>query len=886
MAFFLALLLLITTFAFPINTSASVDLSGKNITTVQKYFLRTIGSLARADYYQTDVLASVTLAQGIYESGWGRYSLPVGGNNLFGIKAFSTWTGKVYDQSTSLLYESYDDFLLSAGVSHVNTVSAWRAHDTWAESVLVHSNLFREESKYAAVIGEKDYKKCAQAIVNAGYCSDAGYVDMVCNLIEQYGLAEYDNLTPDEDGIVALTIAPERKLLDIGETYQIELAFYPEDKTPTTLTWASDNPSVATVDENGLVTAVSHGMTLITATLANGREAALIVYVDCNATVIDTDMTVYSSPSRSSTSKGMIYQGSAIKVTESTVYTDTNGEQFYKITGYKSNGTLIDGYARTKNIYLNKRNVSQITTVKDSLTLKVNDQFAVKTVVAPCDAVDTTLTWACNNENVATVDQFGVITAKALGVARITAKAAGGAQLTINLTVANDYREYNALAGAYEALTVRTSPSSDASRAGTVPFLSDIKVIGEPIGTWYKVSGVNSSGTTVNGYASSSYVYVLEDGCTATIAEAPDNVTVYKDASTTSTSYGRLLAGTKYAVVEELDDGWKYIIGVKTNNNSVRGYAKITPTTNNGTENSGDKIYTARTTSDLNVRSAAGTTNTIVGRFALGTQISVYGEETDGWCEVSGISNEGVEIRGYCSADYLVYLYSGTVNATQLNVRDAAVSGTVVGQFNNGDEIIIVGTADNGWYSVESTDGTLKGYCSADYVINNGKIFTSNGSTDTPVDPPIEPDPPVEPDPTVEYFEIIDPNLSITNGMLKGAKLGITVSELLKGFKGTVEVVSASGEKLGDTAIVGTGCKLRVTENDVTYYAADVLIVGDVDGDAAVSSSDYLFVKRYFMDTYELTGVYLSAAMVGDNDILDVTDYVLIKRACFGTYLI
>ncbi len=859
---------------FPINTSASVDLSGKNITTVQKYFLRTIGSLARADYYQTDVLASVTLAQGIYESGWGRYSLPVGGNNLFGIKAFSTWTGKVYDQSTSLLYESYDDFLLSAGVSHVNTVSAWRAHDTWAESVLVHSNLFREESKYAAVIGEKDYRTCAQAIVNAGYCSDAGYVDMVCNLITQYGLTEYDDLTPDEDGIVALTTTPERKLLDIGETYQVELAFYPEDKTPSSLTWASDNPAVATVDENGLVTALAHGMTLITATLANGREAALIVYVDCNATVIDTDMTVYTSASRSSASKGMIYQGSAIKVTDTKIYTDTNGEQFYKISGYKSNGTLVDGYARTKNIYLNKRYVSQITTVKNSLTLKVNDQYALKTVVAPCDAVDTTLSWVCNNENVATVDQSGVITAKSLGVARITAKALGGAQLVIDLTVASDYREYKALSGAYEALTVRTSPSSDAARAGTLPFLNEIKVIGEPIGTWYKVQGTNSSGNTVSGYASSSYIYVLEDGQTVTYGEAPEGVKVYKEASTSSTSYGTLQAGSKYAVVSSSDGGWKYIIGVKTNNNSVRGYANITPV-NNGTESGGTKIYTARTTSDLNVREGAGTENAAIGKFALGTEISVIGESENGWCKVTGISTDGTEISGYCSEAYLVYLYSGTVDATQLNVRDTAVSGNVVGQFNNGDSIIIVGAADNGWYSVESTDGTLKGYCSADYVINNGKIYTIDEESGT-----------TEPEPEPEYFEIIDPDITITDGMLRGVELGVTVSELLACFKGEVEILSADGSVLSGTAAVGTGSKLSVTENGSTYIAAVITVVGDVDGDGAVTSSDYIFVKRYFMGTYDLSGAYLFAAMVGDNGILDVTDYVLIKRACFGTYVI
>ncbi|MBR4278776.1 MAG: glucosaminidase domain-containing protein, partial [Clostridia bacterium] len=281
-SFLLAVVMLFCVAVMPFSAVSAVDLDDYNLTTVQKYFYRVIGSLARADYYETDVLASITLAQAIYEGGWGRYSLPVGGCNLFGIKAYKTWGGMVYDQKTSMLYSSYDDYLFTEGQGHLNTYSAWRAHVSWAESVSVHSSLFLNESKYAAVVGEKDYKVAAREIVEAGYCNDYGYIETVISLIEQYDMTEYDDLTPDEDGVVAVVTKQERKLLDIGETYQIPLTYYPADKTASSLSWKSDNESVATVDENGLVTAISHGMTLVTASLANGREAACIIYVDCN----------------------------------------------------------------------------------------------------------------------------------------------------------------------------------------------------------------------------------------------------------------------------------------------------------------------------------------------------------------------------------------------------------------------------------------------------------------------------------------------------------------------------------------------------------------------------------------------------------------------------
>ncbi len=874
----LALLMLATTAIFPLHTSAAVDLSTQNLTTGQKYFLRTIGSLARADYYQTDILASVTLAQGIYESGWGRHSLPVGGHNLFGIKAFNTWEGMVYDQTTSMLYASYDDFLTSAGVSHVNTVSAWRAHENWAESVSVHSRLFYEESKYAAVIGEKDYKKCAQAIVNAGYCSDSGYVNMICNLITQYGLAEYDNLTPDEDGIVALTTTPERKWLEIGESYTVPLAFYPADKTPSSITWKSDKPEVATVDKNGKVTAVAHGTTLITATLANGREAACIVYVDCNATVIDSNVAVYSAASKTSTNNGWINQGEAIKVTDSKVYTDVEGNQFYKVSGYKSNGTMVSGYALTKYIYLNKRNVSIISVIKDNVTVKVGDKYTVRTVVAPADAVDVKLTWTSSNQAVATVDQNGVITAKSLGSAVITAKAVGGMERKINLTVASEYPQYSALISAYEELTIRSQPSSTGSRLGVLRYLTEVTVIGDAEGAWYNVKGVDANGKTIEGYASSSYVYVLDKNYTVTYGEVSEDITVYSEANTSSTSYGKLLSGSKYAVVKDAENGWKYIIGVKTNKNSVRGYAKIgdDSTLNSGAESDTSSTpekeeigYRARTTAELNVRSGAGGSYSSVGVFPLGAEIVISGEAVDGWYKVSGTSKDGSSISGYSSSKYITVLYSGTVKATQLNVRNAPVSGAVVGQFNNGDSIIIVGEADNGWYLVESTDGTLKGYCSADYVTNNGKIPVGGGNGETE-----------------EKFAITDSKLKITNNILYGVSLNTKTSDLLRCFKGTVSVVSPSGTELKGTELVGTGCKIKVTENGKTYYAATVLIKGDVDSDGTVAVQDYVLVKRYFLGTYPLEGVYYQAGCLSGKDALDVTDYVLIKRACLGNYLI
>lgn len=893
----LVAVMLVTAFTMPFQATAAIDYSRYNLNTVQQYFLRVIGSLARADYYKNDVLASITVSQAIYEGGWGRYSLPVGGCNIFGIKAFSTWDGMVYDQSTAMVYESYNDFVMAVGQSHLNSVSVWRAHDSWAESVAVHSALFVEEARYAAVVGEKNYSKAANAIVEAGYCSDAEYAANIIKIIQAYKLTEYDDLTPDENGIVTVITNQERKILEIGESFVLPLEFIltetengteevtegetegengeetvPEEKVDpaSTVVWASDDPTVATVDENGCVTAVSHGMTLITATLPNGREACSIVYVDCNATAIDKDAEVFTEPSANASTNGKIYRGSALKVTDDTVYQDSEGNKFYKVTGINTKDVLVSGYALCEYVYRNKRNVSTIATVKDDLTLKVNDKYALAVTVAPFDAVDASLTWTSSNTSVATVDQNGVITAKSLGSAVIKATAAGGAEKSINVTVALYYREYRGLISAYESLTVRSEPDSTSSRVGTLAFLSEVKVLGEPDGVWYKITGIGTNGKSVTGFANAAYVRLFSDSYEVTYGKAPANVAVYSECDVYSMSYNNLAEGTDYAVIGDGEEGWSYVVGLKNPSDlkAVAGYARLGSSGGTSGPVSPSQSYYGITTTDLNVREGAGTGYDAVGKFAKGTRIIISGEAENGWYKVSGTAIGGKEVSGYSSVNYINLLYSGTVNATTLNVRESpSTSASVAGQFKNKQEIVLIGDATDNWYAVESTDGSIKGFCSADYIIKNGLLMAE---VTVPED----------------KFSIIDPALSIESDILYGVSANTVVSKLISGFTGNVEITDGAGNILAGDETVGTGCKVRVTENGVTKNVATVLVMGDVDGDGKIATYDYVYVKRHFMGTYELNGLYHEAALVSGKDVLSVADYVLLKRAYFGTYKI
>lgn len=873
----LAVLLVFTTLVFPFSAKAEANYSILN-NIHQQYYLRLLGSLARADYYETDVLASVTAAQAIYEGGWGAYSLPVGGNNLFGIKAYSSWDGKVYDQTASTLYNSYGDFLLSLGQLRSNEVSAWRAHDSWAESVRVHSNLFLESSNYSAVIGETDYTAALQAIVDGGYCNDNGYVEEAVGILERYGLDYYDDITPDEDGVVALTASSERVSLNIGDTHTLSLTYYPASATPSKVTWASDNKAVATVNKNGKITAVSHGTALITATLANGREACCIVYVDTNATIIDENVLVRESPSSDAEYNGKFYRGAPVKVTSEAIYTDGKGNEYVAVTGYNNNDELVSGYVLSEYVYRRERNVSSITVVKDDITLTPDQKYTVVTSVAPADAVDAALTWASSDESIATVNEKGVITAKALGTAVITASAAGGASKAITVTVAEAAKNYKGIVSVADSLRIRAVAAWSASSLGTAEFLSEVTVLGEPNGYWYNVKATTTSGKEVTGYVFSTYLKLIPEGESVSQGKTTTTLSVYENANTSAKKVGALASDTDIAVIGAEKDGWSYVIGKSASGDALYGYVKLDGSGEIiGDIGAGEQIsgWYGKVTSesDLNVRDSASESGEIVGQFASGTQIIITAEEQDGWYAVYGESVDGEYVKGYSSAEYIATLYKGVVINIDdnLNVRsEPSTAGEIIGKLQNDNEVTIIGEVQNNWYHIETDD--LNGYCSADYIQVNGKITveTNNDSPDEPID--------------YGDFSITDGSLILQNGVLTGVSQDTTVSDLMNSFTGNVAILDKSGNKLENTALVATGCQLSVTTNGATVTVATVAVSGDVDGDGDITATDYVLVKRCFFGTYKLESIYLQAALVSSEDKLNIVDYVIIKRAYFGTY--
>lgn len=153
----------------------------KNTTTTRNFkndtekYIYTYSEIAQDEMKRYNIPASITIAQGILESGSGNGRLSVKANNHFGIKCHD-WTGaRIYhdDDKKGECFRKYRD-------------AKYSFRD--------HSLFLKERKRYAKLFNLKitDYKGWARELRAAGYATDRKYPDKLINIIETYKLYELD----------------------------------------------------------------------------------------------------------------------------------------------------------------------------------------------------------------------------------------------------------------------------------------------------------------------------------------------------------------------------------------------------------------------------------------------------------------------------------------------------------------------------------------------------------------------------------------------------------------------------------------------------------------------------------------------------------------------
>lgn len=141
-------------------------------------YIQRYSDVAVSEMYRSGIPASITLAQGLLESGAGRSQLAVKSNNHFGIKCHNGWQGgRVYhdDDAKGECFRKYD-----------------KAEDSYRD----HSDFLRYRDRYQFLFEYEitDYKAWAYGLKKAGYATDPAYSRKLIGIIEQYKLYEYDSV--------------------------------------------------------------------------------------------------------------------------------------------------------------------------------------------------------------------------------------------------------------------------------------------------------------------------------------------------------------------------------------------------------------------------------------------------------------------------------------------------------------------------------------------------------------------------------------------------------------------------------------------------------------------------------------------------------------------
>jgi hypothetical protein len=188
-------------------------------------YIETFKAVAIEEMNAYGIPASITLAQGIIESGSGSSSLAKYANNHFGIKCTSDWKGKAY-------YKDDD-----------KDNDCFRVYKDASESYKDHSE-FLKRKRYAFLfeLDKNDYKNWALGLKTAGYATNPKYPELLIGVIERYQLYQYDSPESEREKIAR----EDRVFTEINANIPLEQKKFtpvetaPKDSSGTTIAPPAD----------------------------------------------------------------------------------------------------------------------------------------------------------------------------------------------------------------------------------------------------------------------------------------------------------------------------------------------------------------------------------------------------------------------------------------------------------------------------------------------------------------------------------------------------------------------------------------------------------------------------------------------------------------------
>lgn len=347
---------------------------------------------------------------------------------------------------------------------------------------------------------------------------------------KQAGVAYVMVSTPDGKFSATCTVRVTQKatgmklsaaslVLDVGESYTLEVTFNPKNTTETKVIWSVNDKSIAKVDAKGRVTGVSAGETIVTARSSNGLTAICAVKVNQPVGGIELNYTEYdlaigdelelevTFDSDDVTNKKVKWKSSKSSVAS----VDKNGV----VKGKKGGVAIITVTADENGMQAScvvtvEEPVSEIRLNKTAYNLGYHKSYTLKAKLKTNSATNKNLTWSSNKNSVVSVNKSGVIYGKKPGYATIKVKATdgSGAEATARIRVV---REVGSLS---------VNPSFLSMIVGR---RKTIKVKVNPKNATYKTAKFKSDNTDVAMVDSKGRVTALAAGKAKITVSAKDN---------------------------------------------------------------------------------------------------------------------------------------------------------------------------------------------------------------------------------------------------------------------------------------------------------------------------------------------------------------------------
>ncbi len=285
--------------------------------------------------------------------------------------------------------------------------------------------------------------------------------------------------------ITAININPPNSSIEVGQTQQLTANITPSNATNQSLSWTSNNNSVATADGNGLVTAVAEGSAVITALALDGSGVsgtANITVSVANVPVTGIEVTPETST---------VEVGQPVSLTATILPANATNTNVNWITSNNSLAT-VDGSGNVTTLAVGNVTITAISvengSITDSAVITIvpanvpvtgilvfpvnstinvgdNQQFTVS--VLPANATDPSVIWSTSNAGIASIDSNGNVTGAGAGTATITATSVSdpGVSNSTGITV----NAVNQLPTA----DIRLGPSTEVEKTFNGNFSSD-----------------------------------------------------------------------------------------------------------------------------------------------------------------------------------------------------------------------------------------------------------------------------------------------------------------------------------------------------------------------------------------------------------------------------